>query len=111
MDKELINALNSFFISEYGDDATIDKLPNNGIIHLAYAIYELDNGEQKEMQVDFDLTNLKYLNYVDNILVSKDLPRDTRDSIQDFIVEINICTFEDLMRECINDYQLYINNY
>lgn len=99
---ELLNALNDFFVTEYGDDAELDKLPEDGIINLAYSTWITSDGEEREIQIDFDLTNLKYLEYVDNILVNENA---TNYSIQEFIDEIKICTFENLISDCINNYQ------
>ena len=102
-DSQLIEALNTFFVSEYGEDSEIDKIPDDGIIQLAYTTYDFGDGVERDIQVNFNLTNLKYLNYIDGVLVNKDKARDNRSSIQDFIDEIPNCTAEDLTRDCIDD--------
>lgn len=92
MDKELINALNNYFVSEFGEDAIIDKLPNDRIVHLAYTV----NDDGAEIQVDFDIKNLKYLNYIDDELVLEE----KRTNIQEFIKEIENCSFSDIICNC-----------
>lgn len=92
MENKLINALNKYLVSEYGDG--IDKLPDDGIVHLAYTI----NDDGEEVQVDFDLNNLKYLNYIDDKLVLEE----KRNSIQEFIEEIEYCDSSDIIWNCLN---------
>lgn len=94
MEKELIDALNNYLVSGFGEDAMIDKLPDDGIIHLAYTT----NDAGEEIQVDFDINNLKYLNYVDDELVLEE----KRDSIQEFIMEIENCGFGDVIWNCLD---------
>ena len=90
----LLNALNEYFISEFG--TTIEKLPDDGIISLAYTTYDFDD-EEREIQVFFDFKNLEYLNYIDDELVLKRKV----DNIQDFINDIK-CGFNEIICECLD---------
>lgn len=101
---DLLDALNRYYVSEFGEDSVIDKIPDDGIIHLAYTTYAFKEDEEKELQVDFDLINLKYLNYLDGELVLEE----KRENMQDFIEEINCCSFDDIIRECVHKgFELY----
>ena len=100
----LLKAINSYFTKEFGENAMIVTLPEDGIIHLAYTTYEFDDDKEHELQVDFDLKNLRYLNYIDEILVLKE----ERESLCDFIEEIESCDFDDIIRDCVNEgFKLY----
>lgn len=94
MEKELIDALNEYYACAFDGDVMIDKLPDDGIVHLAYT----ETCAGQEIQVDFDINNLKYLNYIDGELVLEE----KRDSIQEFIVEIANCGFSDIVWDCLN---------
>lgn len=100
----LLKAINSYFVKEFDEKALINTLPEDGIIHLAYTTYEFDDGTEHELQVDFDLKSLSYLNYIDEILVLKE----ERESLLDFIEEIESCDFDDIIRDCVNEgFKLY----
>lgn len=95
----LLKAINSYFLKEFDEKAMIAAFPEDGIIHLAYTTYEFDDGTEHELQVDFDLKSLSYLNYIDSILVLKQ----ERESLSDFIEEIVNCDFDDIIRDCVNE--------
>ena len=100
----LLKAVNRYLVVEFGVDSEIKEVPKDGIVHLAYTTYDFDDGEEHEVQVDFDLINLKYLNYIDNELVLEE-ERDTEES---FISEIEVCDFNDIIRECVHKgFELY----
>lgn len=100
----LLKAINSYFVKEFDEKAMIAALPEDGIIHLSYTTYEFDDGTEHELQVDFDLKSLSYLNYIDSILVLKE----ERESLSDFIEEIVNCDFDDIIRDCVNEgFRLY----
>ncbi len=101
---DLIDALNKYFVSEFGEDSEIKTIPEDGIIHLAYTTYDFGDGKEREMQVDFDLTKLKYLGYIEDKLVLEE----PRDSVQDFIKEIDCCSFDDIISNCVHKgFELY----
>lgn len=103
---KLLEALNRYFTSEFGEDSAIDKIPGDGILHLAYTTYDFGDGEEREVQVDFDLLNLKYLNYIDDELVLEE----ARECEQEFIDEIKCCGFDDIIRDCVHKgFELYDN--
>ena len=93
----LMDALNNYFISEFGEDSAISAIPNDGIIHLAYTTYEFGDDEIRDVQVDFDLANLKYLNYIDDELVLEE----RRESIEAFIEELSRCDFDAIIADCV----------
>lgn len=100
----LLKTINSYFLKEFDEKAMIAALPEDGIIHLAYTTYEFDDDKEHELQVDFDLKSLSYLNYIDEILVLKE----ERESLLDFIEEIESCDFDDIIRDCVNEgFKLY----
>ena len=62
------------------------------------------DGEEHEIQVDFDLLNLKYLNYIDGKLVLEE-PRECE---QEFIDEMKACEFDDIIRDVVRrGFELY----
>ena len=100
--QELINSVNCYLEREFGE--SIQDIPEDGILHLAYTTYELGDGVEREIQVDFDLNNLKYLNYIDGKLVLEE-PRECE---QEFIDEMKACEFDDIIRECVHKgFELY----
>ena len=93
----LMDALNNYFISEFGEDSAINKIPDDGIIHLAYTTYDFGD-EERDVQVDFDLANLKYLNYIDDELVLEE----RRESIEAFIEELSGCDINAIIADCVH---------
>lgn len=96
--KDLMDAVNNYFASEFGEDSAIDKIPNDGIVHLAYTTYDFGDGEERDVQVDFDLANLKYLNYIDDELVLEE----ERESTEAFIEELSRCDFDAIIADCVH---------
>lgn len=102
--KKLIDAVNEYIDREYGEDSEIKEVPEDGIIPIAYTTYDFDDGIEHEIQVSFDVNNLKYLNYIDDELVLEE-PRIT---VDEFIDEITSCDFNDIIRNCVHKgYELY----
>ena len=66
---DLLKAVNRYLVREFDSDSALEKIPEDGIFHLAYTTYEFGDDKEHEIQVDFDLLNLKYLNYIDGVLV------------------------------------------
>ena len=94
--QEILRAVNEYFGNERMGE--IQDIPEDGIIHLAYTTYELGDGVEREIQVDFDLNNLKYLNYIDDEMVLEE----PRDCLSDFIDEIAGCGFDDIIRDVVH---------
>ena len=100
----LLKAVNRYLVREFGEDAALDRIPEDGIFHLAYTTYEFGDEEEHEIQVDFDLLNLKYLNYIDGKLVLEE-PRECE---QEFIDEMKACEFDDIIRDVVHKgFELY----
>lgn len=98
MDKEqeqwLIESLNEYYRIEGWD--SIDKLPEDGIINLAYTTYDFDDDCEHDIEVKFDLNELCYLNYIDSDMVLKE----NVDSIEQFIDDLN-ASFDDMIYNCL----------
>ena len=98
MDKEqeqrLIEALNEFRRDEGWD--SIDSIPEDGIISLGYTTYDLDDDEEHDIEIKFDLNELCYLNYIDSEMVLKEYV----DSIEQFIEDLNT-SFDDMIYNCL----------
>ena len=100
--QEILRAVNEYFGNERMGE--IQDIPEDGIIHLAYTTYELGDGVEREIQVDFDLNHLKYLNYIDGKLVLEE-PRECE---QEFIDEMKACEFDDIIRDVVHKgFELY----
>ena len=101
---DLLKAVNRYLTREFDEEARLRKIPEDGIFHLAYTTYEFGDDEEHEIQVDFDLLNLKYLNYIDGVMVLEE-PRECE---QEFIDEMKACEFDDIIRECVRKgFELY----
>ena len=94
--QELINSVNCYLEREFGE--SIQDIPEDGIIHLAYTTYDFGDGIERDIQVDFDMNSLKYLNYIDWEL----LLEEPRDCLSDFIDEIAGCGFDDMIRDVVH---------
>lgn len=89
----LLQSLQDFEKKEYDDifHNFIDDIED--IIPIAYTTVGED--EQYEIQVNFNLKKLQWEEYINDKLknVSK------RDSVEDFINELNTCSFDDIIRD------------
>ena len=92
--QRLLQALNEYYNNEGFD--SINKLPEDGIIHLAYTTYDFDDDYEHDIEVKFDLNELCYLNYIDFELVLKEYV----DSIEQFIEDLN-ASFDDMIYNCL----------
>ena len=101
---DLLKAVNRCLVREFDEDAALKRIPEDGIFHLAYTTYEFGDEEEHEIQVDFDILNLKYLNYIDGKLVLEE-PRECE---QEFIDEMKACEFDDIIRDVVRrGFELY----
>ena len=100
--QELIDSINCYLEREFGE--SIQDIPEDGIIHLAYTTYDFGDGIERDIQVDFDLNHLKYLNYIDGKMVLEE-PRECE---QEFIDEMKACEFDDIIRDVVHKgFELY----
>lgn len=93
MKQRLLDALNNYSWREFEMPmfASVDKIPT--IIHLAWTTVG-DNNEH-EIQCDFNIEKLQWEEYLNDELVRVE----KRDSIEDFIAEIECCDFDDVIRD------------
>ena len=102
--RDLLKAVNRYLVREFDSDSALEKIPEDGIFHLAYTTYEFGDDKEHEIQVDFDLLNLKYLNYIDGVLVLEE----ERECEQEFIDEMKACEFDDIIRDVVRKgFELY----
>ena len=94
--QELLRAVNEYLYDEFGE--VIQDIPEDGILNLAYTTYDFGDGIERDIQVDFDLNSLKYLNYIDGELVLEE----PRGCLSDFIDEIEGCGFDDMIRDVVH---------
>ena len=94
--QEVLRAVNEYLRHECGTE--LQDIPEDGIIYLANPTYEFGDGVEHDIQVDFDLNHLKYLNYIDGEMVLEE----PRDCLRDFIDEIEGCGFDDMIRSVVH---------
>ena len=100
----LLKAVNRYLVREFDEDAKLERIPEDGILALAYTTYAVGDDKEHELQVDFDLLNLKYLNYIDGKLVLEE----SRECEQEFIDEMKACEFDDIIRDVVHKgFELY----
>ena len=94
--EKLLMAINCYMEREFED--SLEALPEDGIIHLAYTTYDFGDGEEHEVQVDFDMNAMEYRNYIDDELA---LTED-RESLDEVAEEISCCGFDDIIRQVVH---------
>lgn len=81
---EMLDAYNDYVSQEF-DDRPMEKFPENGILGLAYTTYEFEDKYDfsHEIQAEFDLNEMKYKGYIDDVLVIEEAwtPQDFIDSM------------------------------
>lgn len=92
-EQRLLEALNEYYNNEGWD--SIDKLPEDGILSLGYTTYDLDDEEEHDIEIKFDLNELCYLNYVDFELVLKEYVY----SFEQLLEDLN-ASFDDISYNC-----------
>ena len=103
---DLLKAVNRYLVREFDSDSALEKIPEDGIFHLAYTTYEFGDDKEHEIQVDFDLRYLEYFNYIDGEVVLIE----QRETEQEFIDEMESCGFDDIIRDCVRKgYAIYGN--
>lgn len=93
-EQRLFEVLNEYYNNEGWD--SIDKLPEDGILSLGYTTYDLDDNEEHDIEIKFDLNELCYLNYVDFKLVLKEYV----DSFEQLLEDLN-ASFDDISYNCL----------
>lgn len=98
MDKEqeqrLLEALNEYYNNEGRDSK--NSIPEDGIIPIGYTTYNFDDDCEHDIEIEFDLNELCYLNYIDSEMVLKE----DVDSIEQFIEDLN-ASFDDMIYNCL----------
>lgn len=93
-EQRLLEALNEYYNNEGWD--SIDELPEDGILSLGYTTYDLDDDEEHDIEIKFDLNEFCYLNYVDFELVLKEYV----DSFEQLLEDLN-ASFDDISYNCL----------
>jgi len=67
---EMLDAYNSYTACEFNSEP-IEAWPEDGVIGLAYTTYEFEEKYffEHEVQVNFDLNDMKFKGYIDDVLV------------------------------------------
>ena len=93
-EQRLLEALNEYYNNEGWDSK--DSIPEDGILSLGYTTYDLDDDEEHDIEIKFDLNELCYLNYIDFELVLKEYV----DSFEQLLEDLN-ASFDDILYNCI----------
>lgn len=93
-EQRLLEALNEYYNNEGWDSK--DSIPEDGILSLGYTTYDLDDDEEHDIEIKFDLNELCYLNYVDFKLVLKEYV----DSFEQLLEDLN-ASFDDISYNCL----------
>ena len=93
-EQRLLEALNEYYNNEGWDSK--DSIPEDGILSLGYTTYDLDDDEEHDIEIKFDLNELCYLNYIDFELVLKEYV----DSFEQLLEDLN-ASFDDMIYNCL----------
>ena len=93
-EQRLLEALNEYYNNEGWDSK--DSIPEDGIIPIGYTTYDLDDDCEHDIEIEFNLNDLCYLNYIDSELVLKE----PIDSIEQLIEDLN-ASFDDMIYNCL----------
>ena len=99
---EFLELVSEYTMEEFGEKC----IAEDGVVHLAYTTYIFDRHSkyEREIQVDFDINRMSFMNYIDGELVLEE----KRESLKDVGEEIAGCSFEDIIRDCVyKGYELY----
>ena len=94
---DMLGAFNDYCANEF-DNEPIEAWPEDGIIGLAYTSYEFEEeyNFEHEIQVNFDINEMKYKCYIDDVLVHEE------DWTAESFVENMNASFEDLIRDAVH---------
>lgn len=98
MEERLLDAVNQYYTEEFGEDTVISKIPDNNTLGLAYTTYDFGDDYERDIQVDFSLALLSYLNYIDNDMVLNQ----KIDELEEFVEYIRNATFDEVIEDCIS---------
>ena len=96
MKEKLLKALNAYSMREFDNPMyeTVEDIPQ--VLELAYTTTEDD---KYEVQVNFDLNDLSWKEYIDNTLWR--VERHT--TLQEFIDEIEYASFDEIVSDTLYD--------
>lgn len=94
---EMLDAYNDYTASEFNSEP-IEAWPEDGVVGLAYTTYEFEEKYffEHEIQINFDINRMKYLCYIDDVLVHEE-----EWSEETFIANMD-ASFEDLIRDAVH---------
>lgn len=92
---EFLELASEYTMEEFGEKC----IAEDGVVHLAYTSYTFDSDGkyERDIQVDFDINRMSFMNYIDGELVLEE----KRESLKDVGEEISGCSFEDIIRDCV----------
>lgn len=93
-EQRLLEALNEYYNNEGWDSK--DSIPEDGIIPLGYTTYDFDDDCEHDIEIEFNLNELCYLNYIDSEMVLKE----DVDLIEQLIEDLN-ASFDDMIYNCL----------
>ncbi len=96
--KRILDAYNDYVYREYSEEG-LDELPEGGVLPIAFTTYEFDDNAwfTHEIQVNFDLDTMQWMNYIDDELVLAQ-PSDV-----DSLVGSLGASFDDIIRDCLSE--------
>lgn len=101
MKNKILEAVNNFYEREYYSCVDLEAAIKSDVIALAYTTG--DNGE--DINVLYDIKNECYINMVDGKITSK-----SPCSINAFIYDMNVCDFNMIISDAINDCEVLEND-
>ena len=95
--RKVLEAFNDYIGREYNENPW-DELPEDGILPIAYTTYEFDDDYKytHEIQVNFNLNDMSWYNYIDDELVLVQ-PCDVESLISSFSAD-----FDSMIRDCVD---------
>ena len=93
-EQRLLEALNEYYNNEGWDSK--DSIPEDGIIPIGYTTYDFDDDCEHNIEIEFNLNELCYLNYIDSEMVLKE----DVDSIEQLIEDLN-ASFDNMIYNCL----------
>lgn len=103
--KKLADAYVNYCRREYGEypydrnkEYPESCIPEGGVIPVCFTTYEFDEDSKytHEIQINFDLDSMCWLNYIDDELVLAQ-----QSSIDSFISDLSVCSFDEIIHDCV----------
>ena len=94
--KKIQEQFDRFCWREYRQDA--EEIPDTGVIPVCFTTYEFDEDSKytHEIQINFDLDSMCWLNHIDDELVLTQ-----QSSIDSFISDLSVCSFDEIIHDCV----------